>query len=75
MSIQIIENKLQTFETKYNEIKASGDKNIVAEIETALKGIKTSLEEAKAQSGEEAEVTIGSLLESVNEIEDYINSL
>lgn len=75
MSIQIIENKLQTFESKYNELKATGDKNIVAEIETALKGIKTSLEEAKAQSGEEAEITIGSLLESVNEIEDYINSL
>jgi archaellum component FlaC len=75
MSLSAIEDKLKGFEEKFNKLKGSAESGVLGEIETAIKGVKVSLQEAKSQSGEEAEVTIGSLMESVKEIEDYINGL
>mgnify|MGYP000954081155 FL=1 len=74
-TIQIIEEKLKSFENKYTALKGKADNNVLSEIENALKGIKTSLQEAKSQSSSEAEITIGSLNEAVQEIEDYLNTL
>ena len=74
-TIQIIEDKLKTFENKYSSLKGKTDNNVLSEIDNALKGIKTSLQEAKGQSASEAEVTIGSLGEAVQEIEEYLNTL
>lgn len=75
MSISAIEEKLKNFQAKYDSLKSSADSSTLSEVETAINGIKVSLDEAKNQSGEEAEVTIGSLMESVQEIEEYINSI
>ena len=74
-TIQIIEEKLKSFETKYTGLKGKADNTVLSEIENALKGIKTSLQEAKGQSASEAEITIGSLNEAVQEIEEYLNTL
>jgi len=75
MSTEVINQKLKQFEAKYNELKKSASNDVLSEIDKALKGISVSLEEAKNQSGEEANITIGSLMESVQEIEEYLKSL
>ncbi len=75
MAINEIEQKLKNFENKYDQIKGSAENSILSEVETAIKNIKSALDDAKSQSGEEAEVIVGSLSESVEEIEEYINSL
>ncbi len=75
MGINDIEQKVKNFEDKYEQLKGSADNGVLTEIETAIKNIKTSLGEAKQQDSAQAEITIGSLSESVQEIEEYISTL
>jgi type II secretory pathway pseudopilin PulG len=75
MGTNEIEQKIKDFLVKYDQLKSSTDKNVLSEIENAINSIKTALDDAKKQNKDESEITLASLSESVEEIEEYINSL